>query len=51
MNSYSNCSKAGQIGIGQSSLFNFKLCLSPNNDRMTNIKDYGYFEKKKIQQL
>ena len=43
MKSYSNCSNAGEINIDLSNLFCLKLCLSPCNDHINNLKDYGDF--------
>ena len=41
MKSYSNCSNAGEINIDLPNLFWSKLCLSPSNDHINNLKDYG----------
>ena len=43
MKSYSNCSSAGEINIELSDLFSFKLCQSPSNDHINNLKDCGDF--------
>ena len=43
MKSYSNCSNAGEINIDLSHLFCSKLCLSPSNDHINNLKDYRDF--------
>ena len=48
MKSYSNCSNAGEINLDLPSLFCSKLCLSPNNDNINNLKGNGdYVEKNK----
>ena len=41
--SYSSCSSAGEINIDLPNLFSSKLCLSPSNDNISNLKDYGDF--------
>ena len=43
--SYSNCSNAGEINIDLPHLFSSKLCLSPSNDLINNLKDYGDFSE------
>ena len=35
------CSNAGETNIDLPNLFCFKLCLSPSNDSINNLKDYG----------
>ena len=47
--SYSNCSNAGGISIDQPNLFCSKLCLSPSNDHINNLKDYGDFAEENKQ--
>ena len=49
MKSYSNCSNAGEINIDLHNLFSSKLCLSPSNDNISNIKDYGDFAEENKQ--
>ena len=49
MESYSNCSNAGEISIYLPNLFSSKLCLSPNNDSTNNLKDYGDFAEENKQ--
>ena len=46
MKSYSNCSNAGEISIDLSDLFCSKLCLSPSDDHINNLKDYGDLQKR-----
>ena len=41
MKSYSNCPNAGEINIDLPNLFCSKLCLSPSNNHIINLKDYG----------
>ena len=43
MKSYLNCSNARYINIDLPDLFISKLCLSPSNHHINNIKDYGDF--------
>ena len=43
MKSFSNCSNEGEINIDLPDLFSSKLCLSPSNDHIKNLKDYGDF--------
>ena len=43
MKSDSNCSNAGKINADLPNLFSSKLCLSPINDHINNLKDYGDF--------
>ena len=49
MKSYSNCFKAGEINIELSNLFCSKLCLSPSNHHINNLKDYGDFAEENKQ--
>ena len=49
MKSYSNCSNAGEINIDLPNLFCAKLCLSPSNDHINNLKDYGDFAEENKQ--
>ena len=49
MKSYSNCSNAGEINIDLHNLFRSKLCLSPSNDHMNNLKDYWDFAEENKQ--
>ena len=49
MKSYSNCYNAGEINIDLSNLFCSKLCLSPSNDNIDNLKDYGDFAEENKQ--
>ena len=49
MKSYSNCSNAGEISIDLPNLFSSKLCLSPNNHHINNLKDYGDFAEESKQ--
>ena len=49
MKSYSNCSNAGEINIELPNLFWSKLCLSPSNDNINNLKDYGDFAEENKQ--
>ena len=49
MKSYSNCSNAGEINIDLPDLFCSKLCLSPSNDHISNLKDYGDFAEENKQ--
>ena len=46
MKSYSNWSNAGEINIDLPYLFSSKLCLSPSNDHINNLKDYREFQKR-----
>ena len=46
MKSYSNCSNEGEINIDLPNLFYSKLCLSPSNDSINNLKDYGDLQKR-----
>ena len=43
MKSFSNCSNAGELNIDLPNLFGSKLCLSPSNDHINNLKDYEDF--------
>ena len=45
----SNCSNAGEISIDLPHLFWYKLCLSPSNDHIINLKDYGDFAEENKQ--
>ena len=49
MKSYSNCSNAGEINIVLPNLFCSKLCLSPSNDHINNLKDCGDFAEENKQ--
>ena len=49
MRSYSNCSNAGKINIDLPNLFCSELCLSPSNDQINNLKDYGDFAEENKQ--
>ena len=49
MKSYSNCSNAGEINKDLPNLFWSKLCLSPSNLHVNNLKDYGDFEEENKQ--
>ena len=49
MNSYSNCSNAGEIIIDLPNLFWSKLCHSPRNDHINNLKDHGDFAEENKQ--
>ena len=49
MKSYSNCSNAGEINIDLPNLYFSKLCLSPSNDHINNLKDYGNFAEENKQ--
>ena len=49
MKSYSNCSNAGEINLDLPNLFCSKLCLSPSNDNINNLKSYGDFAKENKQ--
>ena len=43
MKSFSNCSNAGELNIDLPNLFSSKLFLTPSNDHINNLKDYGDF--------
>ena len=47
--SYSNCSNAGELNIDLPNLFCSKLCLSPSNDHINNLKDYADFAEENKQ--
>ena len=49
MKLYSNCSNAWEIKIDLPNLFISKLCLSPNNHHINNLKDYADFEEENKQ--
>ena len=49
MKSYSNYSNAGEINIDIHILFSSKLSLSPSNDNINNLKDYGNFAEENKQ--
>ena len=49
MKSYSNCSNAGEISIDLPHLFSSWLRLSPSNDHINNLKDYGDFTEENKQ--
>ena len=49
MKSYSNCSNAGEINADLANLFWSKLCLSPSNDHINNLEDYGDFAEENKQ--
>ena len=49
MKSYSNLSNAGEINIDLPNLFWSKLCLSPSNDHINNLTDYGDFAEENKQ--
>ena len=49
MKSFSNCSNAGELNIDLSNLFCSKLCLSPSNDHINSLKDYGNFAEENKQ--
>ena len=49
MKSCSNCSNAGEINIDLPNLFSSKLCISPSNDHINNLIDYGDFAEKNKQ--
>ena len=49
MKSFSNCSNAGELNIDLPNLFISKLCLSPSNDHINNLKDYGDFAEQNKQ--
>ena len=49
MKSFSNCSNAGEIKIDLLNLFWSKLCLSPSNDHINNLKDYEDFAEENKQ--
>ena len=49
MKSYSNCSNAGEINVDLPNLFCSKLCLSPSNQHINNLKDYGNFAEENKQ--
>ena len=49
MKSCLNCSNAGYINIDLPDLFISKLCLSPSNDHINNLKDYGDFAEENKQ--
>ena len=49
MESYSNCSNVGEINIDLPNLFFSKLRLSPSNDNINNLKDYGDFAEENKQ--
>ena len=43
MKSYSKFSNAGEMSINLPNIFSSKLCLSPSNDHINSLKDYGDF--------
>ena len=49
MKSYSNWSNAEEINVDLSNLFCSKLCLSPSNDHINSLKDYGDFAEENKQ--
>ena len=49
MKSYSNCSNAGDINIDLPNFFWSKLCLTPSNDHINSLKDYGDFAEENKQ--
>ena len=49
MKSYSNCSNARDASIDLSNLLNLMLCLSPSNDHINNLKNYGDFAEENKQ--
>ena len=49
MKSCSNCSNAGEINIDLTNLFLSKLFISPSNDHINNLKDYGDFAEENKQ--
>ena len=49
MKSYSNCSNAGEINVDLPNLFCSKLCQSPSNDYINNLKDHGDFAEENKQ--
>ena len=49
MKLYSNCSNAGEINIDLPNLFNSKLCLSPSNHHINNLKDHEDFAEENKQ--
>ena len=49
MKSYSNCSNAEEINIDLPNLIWYKLCLSPSNDHINNLKGYGDFAEENKQ--
>ena len=49
MKSLSNCSNAGELNIDLPNLFSSKLCLSPSNDHIINLKDYRDFAEENKQ--
>ena len=49
MKSNLNCSNAGEINIDLPNLFFSKLCLSPINDHINNLKDYADFAEENKQ--
>ena len=49
MKSYSNCFNAREKSIDLTNLFSSNLCLSPSNDHISNLKDYGDFAEENKQ--
>ena len=49
MKSYSNCSNVRELNIDLPNLFFSKLRLSPSNDNINNLKDYGDFAEQNKQ--
>ena len=49
MKSCSNFSNAGEISIDLPNLFRYKLCISPSNDSINNLKDYADFAEENNQ--
>ena len=49
MKSYSNYSNIREINIDLPNLFCFKLCLSPSNNHINNLKGYGDFAEENKQ--